>query len=91
MTLFYLEGCPYCRKAQTAMESLLREHEEFRCIPIEWVEESQNPSRAQQYDYYYVPSAFSGKRKLYECRPGADSEEIREHLKKALEEELRSM
>ncbi len=88
LTLFHLEDCPYCHNARRALEELGREEPRFARVPVEWVEESTCPERVRQYNYWYVPSVFLGKRKLYEAHPGESYEECREHLRAALEEAL---
>lgn len=78
--LFYLENCPYCWNAKCAIEALYAEKPAYREVPIEWVEESRARERAARYDYYYVPSAYCGERKLFETRPGDGYERIKADL-----------
>lgn len=73
MKLFYLEGCPHCRRARQWMEELYQENPEYKSIPMEMIEESQQVELANSYDYYYVPCYFEGHRKLHE---GVASKEI---------------
>lgn len=84
-TIFYLENCPYCRKAIQALGELQQESEACRAAEVEWIEESRQGALAEQYDYYYVPSVFVGKDKLYECSPAHSYEDIKENLRAALE------
>lgn len=70
LTIFYLENCPYCRNARRALQELTAEMSAFAAVKIDWVEESRQPALAEEYDYYYVPSAFLGREKLYEAVPG---------------------
>ena len=60
LKIFYLEGCPYCRKAMTALEELKAETPEFDKVGIEWIEETRSPEIADKFDYYRVPSIFCG-------------------------------
>ncbi len=84
LRIFYLENCPYCRKAKTALTELKNENPDFERVGIEWIEESISPKIADSYDYYRVPCVYSGNEKLYECRPGDDFDEIKRQLEKAL-------
>ena len=84
VTIFYLEGCPYCRNARRALASLLEEKPAYAGIEVRWVEESREKETAEQYDYYYVPSVFAGEKKLYEAHPSEDYDAIRKKLDAAL-------
>ena len=88
LTLFYLEHCPYCRKAQRALDALCAENVNYAGIPIERVEESRSPEIADRYDYYFVPTVFLGNEKLWECSPADDYEAIYSHLRAALDKAL---
>lgn len=66
MKLFYLENCPHCKRARAWMEELYQENPEYKEIPIEMIEESQEAELADSYDYYYVPCFFDGNQKLHE-------------------------
>ena len=85
LTVFYLERCPYCVKAKKAFDELKAGNPSYTDDCIEWIEESIHPDTADKYDYYYVPSIYSGSRKLYECSPGDDYETIRDNLRKSLD------
>ena len=85
LTVFYLDGCPYCRHAVAAVKELRTESPAFLTVQIEWIEERRNAKIADQYDYYNVPCVFCGDRKLYECRPGDDYRTIRQQFKNALD------
>ncbi len=89
LTLFYLENCPYCRKALRALEALAAEKPEYAAAEIERVEESRSPEVAARYDYYYVPTVFLGGRKLWECSPADDYGAIYGSLRAALDEALK--
>lgn len=85
ITLFYLEDCPYCHNARRALEELKAGRPEFGKVPVVWMDENRHPELVGQYDYYYVPSAFAGKRKLFEAHPGDSYEKCREQMRQALE------
>ena len=88
VTMFYLINCPYCKQAHRAIDELTVGNEAYKAIDIDYVEESMQPSRAEQYDYYYVPSMFIGKEKLYEAHPGEIYEECRENIRKVFDAAL---
>lgn len=64
--LFYLKNCPFCKKALSYIDSLKAEHPEFAAIPIEMIEESEQPALADKFDYYYVPTFYVGDEKVHE-------------------------
>ena len=82
LTLFYLRNCPFCKRALQYIEELRGEHEEFRSIEIEMIEESEQPEVADRYDYYYVPCFYLGEEKLHEG--GIYKEEVEELLRGVL-------
>lgn len=84
VTLFYMVGCPYCNNARKAVEELKREDEWCAQVDIEWIDERKESALAEQYDYYYVPSIFLGKTKLYEASPSQNAQEIKESVRQAL-------
>ena len=77
MKLFYLENCPHCRRARMWTEQLYQENPEYKDIPLELIEESQQATLADTYDYYYVPCFFDGNQKLHE---GVASKEIIQNI-----------
>ena len=83
LTLFYLRGCPYCVKAGRAIEELQAENAAYRDLAVEWIEENDNAALAASFDYYYVPSVFDGKTKLYEVDPSEGYDDIKAHLERA--------
>ena len=87
LTIFYLEGCPYCRNAMRAVKELEAELG-FDADRLEWIEERKNAALADRYDYYRVPSVFWGERKLYECSPADDYDAIKQNLKRAFAQTL---
>ena len=88
ITYFYLTHCPYCVKANRALEELCAENPAFAQIPIERIEESKNPGIAGRYSYYYVPTFFIGDEKVYEADPRQDYDAIKADVKRALETAL---
>ena len=85
ITFFYMDGCPYCRNANKAIEELTLENPEYAKIEIERINEKDPPEGIAGYDYYYVPSMFIGKEKIYEAHPGQQYDEIREEVRKVFE------
>ena len=88
LTLFYLESCPYCDNARKALRELGEEKAEYAAAEIEWIEESRRPSLAQSYDYYYVPTVFLDREKLYEAHPGESFEACKDELRRCLDRVL---
>lgn len=85
LTLFYLEHCPYCKNAKRALAELSDENPAYGQVEIDWIEESRKPEIAAQYDYYYVPTVFFGKQKLYEAMPSETFADCKENLRAALD------
>ena len=85
LTVFYMQGCPYCVSARRAMEALQSEDERYRAVEIEWIDENRQPKLAWERDYYYVPSVFMGDEKLYECKPAHSDAVIAANLRAAFE------
>ena len=89
ITLFYLEDCPYCHFAKRAIEELKSENHAYETIDIEWIEERKNPSVAEQYDYYYVPTIFYSGTNLYEAHPSEKYGDCKANIKNAFDIVLR--
>lgn len=66
ITLFYLEHCPYSRRARQYMQELCAEDEKYAKIPVKMVEEWEQRKLAGQFDYYYVPCFYIGGDKITE-------------------------
>ncbi len=81
---FYLQGCPYCKRADEYLSELITENPEFAEIKIAKVEEWQNAAFARGYNYHYVPCLWIGKQKIHEGIP--TKEKIRACLLTALKE-----
>ncbi len=84
LTMFYLEDCGYCAKARKALEELYAENPEYREVPLQMIEESQEPELANQYDYYAVPTFYDGKKKLFEAHLFMSYENIRDEVRRVL-------
>ena len=89
VTLFYLQGCPYCQQAFRAIRELKEENKDYKDIIIQEVEESTNPDIVSQYDYYYVPAMFIGRDKLYEAHPGESYQECKKHVREVFDAAVR--
>ena len=83
ITLFYLEKCPFCKKAFRFIEELQTKYPELKSVEIQTIEESRQPDVANQYDYYYVPTFYLEGEKLHEG--GIFKPEVEALLRKALE------
>lgn len=86
LTIFELDGCPYCRQEREIIAELCGEHPEYEAISIRRIDESKEPQLADQYDYYYVPSIFCGKEKLYEADPSRSRQEAKTRIAAVLSE-----
>lgn len=82
LTLFVLNGCPYCRQAKAWLADLARDHRPYAAVPVEVIEEREQKALADSYDYYYVPTFYMGKTKLHEG--AATKEDVRLVLETAL-------
>lgn len=87
--LFYLEDCPYCHNAKKALNELIQENPKYAEIAIEWIEESEQSDLASKYDYYFVPTIFEGKQKLYEAKPKEKYIDCKLNIQKALDKVLK--
>lgn len=81
--LFYLRNCPFCKRALQYLASARAEHPELATVPVETIEESDEPALADSYDYYYVPTFYVGDEKVHEG--GIYPDEVEAVLRKALE------
>ena len=64
--LFILRNCPFCLQALDWQSKILAENPAFREIPIEIIDESEQPEVAYSYGYYYVPSYYVDEKKVHE-------------------------
>ena len=70
-------------------DEILKEHPEYKAIPISKVDERKEVAFANAHDYYYVPTLYLDEEKAYECSPQDHFDDIKQHfeevLKKAFE------
>lgn len=86
--LFYLSHCPYCVNAGKAIAELRDENAAFSEIQIKWIEESEETELASSRDYYYVPSLYYDREKLYEVKPTHSYSVIKDNIRSAFERVL---
>lgn len=65
ITLFYLNGCPHCKKAFNIIEDLKKE-DRYKAIEIDSIEEREHADIADKMDYYYVPCFYIENKKIHE-------------------------
>ena len=65
LTIFILNNCPYCIYAKIHLTKLLKDPK-YQNININYINEKTNKELSNQYNYYYVPSFYYNKQKLYE-------------------------
>ena len=85
ITYFYLPGCPYCANANKAIEELIQENPAYGNIEIERINELDPPVGISGYNYYYVPSMFIDKEKLYEADPAQGYDDIKASVRAVFE------
>ncbi len=83
LQIFYQEKCPFCKRAFRYIEELKEEHENYRIINPECIEETIQADLANSYDYYYVPTFYVDGEKVHEG--GIMKDEVKEILNKVLE------
>lgn len=64
--MFIQQTCPHCIKAREYIKELTSENPDYEKVDIEMIDELADPRRADQYDYWYVPTFFVGGKKLHE-------------------------
>ena len=79
ITIVVMRGCPYCEMAKKAVRELGAESS------IEWIDENAQPQLVSDLDYYYVPSIFAGREKLFEAHPGDKYDKIKGAVESALQ------
>ena len=67
--MFMFEGCPHCKKAREMIAEIFAGHPEYARVPFAVIDEHQHPEIAAQYDYYQVPTFFTGDVKMMEGAP----------------------
>ncbi len=80
--LFYLENCPFCKRALAYLDELQKQPE-YADIKIEMIEESKQVELADSYDYYYVPTFYIDEVKVHEG--GIYKDEVEALLKQVIE------
>ena len=85
LTLFYLESCPYCRNALAALDALRKADPDYAAVEIDMIEESRQPEIAERYDYYRVPTIYSGEKKIYEAKLFDSYDVIEKNVQAALD------
>ena len=64
--LLILKSCPFCIQALDWQNKIINENPKFNDIPIETIDEGEQPELADSYDYYYVPTYYVDGIKLHE-------------------------
>lgn len=81
--IFYQERCPFCKRAFNYIEELKKENSKYSEIPIELIEETQQPDFADTFDYYYVPTFYVDGEKVHEG--GIKKDEVKAIFNAAIE------
>ena len=55
--LFKQASCPYCKVALKYLDELQKDPR-YHNVKIDIIDEIQEPRKAAQYDYYYVPTFY---------------------------------
>ena len=81
--VFYMEGCPHCRKAFRIIDDLKAKNPEYSNIDMEYIDEKKDVKAANAHDYYYVPTFYVDGVKLHEGVPTEEKVErvLREAIK----------
>ena len=87
---FLYERLPLLQGRQRSLAELIEENPAYRQVAVDWYEESEHPEVVQGHSYYYVPSMFIGTEKLYEAQPGQSYDDIKAHVKAALDAALKA-
>ena len=85
ITMFYLNECPFCKKAFEFMDELKAENKDYEAVEIDMIEEEEHPEIIANYDYHAVPCFFLGEEKLFEAYFMIPDAELREGVKKSLD------
>ena len=80
--VFYMEGCPHCRRAFKILDELKANNPEYAKIHMEYIDENKDVKAANAHDYYYVPTFYVDEVKLHEGVPTV--EKIERVLKEAI-------
>ncbi len=82
VTLFFKANCPHCKRALAWQQELFSDNGEFSNIPLEMIDEDKQPSVANSYDYFYVPTYYVDGEKVHEGV--ANKQKIKAVFEKAL-------
>jgi thioredoxin 1 len=66
ITIFHLNGCPHCANAFRWQRELFEAHPEYKKVPVKLVEERENASYANKFDYWLVPTYYVDGVKMHE-------------------------
>jgi len=88
VVFLHMPGCPYCTAARRALAQLRAENPAYAALAVEEIDETADPRRAAEYNYYYVPSFFVGGRKIYEAHPGDSDRTVASNVHRALDAAL---
>lgn len=69
--VFFMEGCPHCRKAFKIIDEL-KANLEYSNIDIEYIDENKEVKVASAHDYYFVPTFYVDGVKLHEGVPSQE-------------------
>lgn len=69
ITMFVMQGCPYCKHAFELMDELKAKQPAYKDLEIDVVDENVQPELANSFDYYYVPTFYVDGDKLHEGVP----------------------
>lgn len=84
LLMFYMASCPHCKRAFAYEEELKKRRPELFDVEVERVDERMDPDRADQYDYWYVPTYYLGDERLFSGSPSpADIERVFERAHNA--------
>ena len=67
--IFYMEGCPHCRRAFRILDDLIANNSEYANIDMEYIDENKDVQAANAHDYYYVPTFYVDGVKVHEGVP----------------------
>lgn len=88
VTMFYLEECPFCKKAFGFLDELRAENKDYEAVEIDMIEEEEHPEIIANYNYHAVPCFFIGDDKIFEAYFMIPDAELRAGVKKVLDEAL---
>ena len=72
--LFKLTYCPHCKLALRLQEELFQAHPEWRDIPLQMIDEAEEPELANSYDTIMSrPTTWAGKRSMRATPSGRTS------------------